>query len=370
MRIGIDAHMIGDHSGGNECFYRGVLGALKPDPGDEYILFMKEGIDDSEYRDRFQIVRFRSRSAFIRNFVELPYLASKYGLDLLHTQYYIPFIRPCPVVCTIHDICFEHFRDIFTKSEYIRNKLLVPYAARHAERIVTVSKFSKKEISKIYKIPKEKIHVVYNAVDPSFRRMTEEELAEINVRQKYGIGDEPYIITVGNLQPKKNIPRLIKAFCMYKKEHADSSLKLVLVGKKAWLYEEILAEADKNSRDIVLTGYVEKEDLVALINESDGFVYPSKYEGFGIPPLEALACGKPVAVSDIDVMHEVLEDGIFFNPYDEESIAEGIDLLVKECEDGEGKQVVERGVLEKYSWMLSAEKLKKIFKEVDSLKNQ
>ncbi len=358
MRIGIDAHMIGDHSGGNESFYSGVFGEFQPDKGDDYFLFLKEGVDDTAYCDRFNIVRFKSHNAFIRNFVELSILAKKLKLDLLHTQYYIPFIRPCPVICTIHDICFEHYKDIFTKGEYFRNKLLIPYAAKHSAGIVTVSEFSKKDIAERYHISPKKIHVVYNAVDPVFRKMTLDELAAVGVREKYAIGNDPYIISVGNLQPRKNIPRLIQAYSMYKKRHPEKQLKLVIVGKKAWMYDEILKHAQTDPSNIVLTGYVEREDLVALINEARGFVYPSIFEGFGIPPLEALACGTQAAVSDIPVMREVLGESTeteFFDPLSVESICEAIERLVN-------KSVIEGAdVLRRYSWKKSAEVMREIY---------
>ncbi len=358
MRIGIDAHMIGDHSGGNESFYAGFLGEFHPDKGDDYFLFLKEGVDDTAYRDRFKIVRFKSNNAFIRNFIELSILAKKLKLDLLHTQYYIPFIRPCPVICTIHDICFEHYKDIFTKSEYIRNKLLVAYSAKHAERIITVSEFSKRDIAEHYRILPEKISVVYNAVDSVFRKMSDKELSQLKVREKYGIGDSDYIITVGNLQPRKNIPRLIQAYSMYKKKHTKSRLKLVIIGKKAWMYDEILNYAQTDPTNIVLTGYVEREDLVALLNEARGFIYPSIFEGFGIPPLEALACCTQAAVSDISVMREVLGDSTeteFFDPLSVESICEAIERLVN-------KSVIEGAdILRRYSWKKSAEVMREIY---------
>ena len=129
MVVGIDAHMIGDHSGGNESYYSNIIKNMTIPAGDRYILFVKKGTDMSSYSDKFSIVEFESEGAFKRNFIELPKLCKKYKLDVLHTQYFIPFNRPCPVVCTIHDICFEHYKDIFTKKEYIRQKLLIPYAA-------------------------------------------------------------------------------------------------------------------------------------------------------------------------------------------------------------------------------------------------
>lgn len=355
LRVGIDAHMLGDRSGGNESFYEGILKAFVPDKDKEYILFMNQGVDDSPYRDRFRIVRFNSGNAFVRNFVELTRLCRKYRLDVLHTQYYIPFIRPCKTVVTIHDICFEHFDDIFKKSEYYRNKLLVPYAARHSDRIITVSEFSKNDIVETYGIDEKKVCVAYNAVDSDFRILSKEEIDSSIVRDKFGVGNVPYIISVGNLQPRKNIPRLIDAYLQYKKQK-QSDLKLVIVGKKAWLYDKTLDSAGQDAENIVLTGYVSRQELIELLNQAEGFVYPSYYEGFGIPPLEALSCGTKVAVADIPVMHEVLEDSpIYFDPFDVDSIAHAIDKLYDQEDNKTSIQAgSERKVTERFSWSKSA----------------
>ena len=354
MRIGIDAHMLGDHSGGNESFYDGVLGALDTNDENEYYLFVSPDANIDKYENRFRIVRFRSKNAVIRNFVELTLICVKYKLDVLHTQYYVPFIRLCRTVVTIHDISFEHYRNIFTRGEYLRNKLLIPYAARSADRIITVSEFCKKDISSKYKIPESKITVVYNAVDADFKIMSHEELQEIAVREKFEIGNNPYLLCVGNLQPRKNIPRLIRAFMSYI-EKTGSDVRLVIVGKKAWLYDEILSLAEGTS-GVIMTGYVEKKELVALLNEARGFIYPSFFEGFGIPPLEALACGTNVAVSDIPVMHEIVEGkAIFFDPMDENDIADKIKELLSHS------AVSEKYDSDKLTWNNSAEQMKSVY---------
>ncbi len=356
LRIGIDAHMLGDHSGGNESFYEGILRAFVPDKDKEYILFMKKGVDDTPYKDRFKIVRFNSNNAFIRNFIDLTHLCTKYKLDVLHTQYYIPFIRPCKTVVTIHDICFEHFDDIFEKSVYYRNKLLIPYAARHSDHIITVSEFSKRDIADTYGIDEKKISVAYNAVDSDFKILSKEEKDSSIVRGKFGVGNVPYIISVGNLQPRKNIPRLIDAYLEYKKEE-QSGLKLVIVGKKAWQYGKTIDSASRDSDNIVLTGYVSKQELIELLNQAEGFVYPSYYEGFGIPPLEALSCGTKVAVSDIPVMHEILEDTpIYFDPYDVNSISHAIHELSATESDSKREDV-----LSKFSWNDSASSINSVY---------
>ena len=146
---------------------------------------------------------------------------------------------------------------------------------------------------------------------------------------------------------------------MYKKK-TGANTKLVIVGKKAWLYKEILEEAS-NDKDIVLTGYVPKCDLVDLLNEAKGFVYPSYFEGFGIPPLEALSCGTPVAVSDIDVMREVLGDVvIYFDPYDEKDIASALKRLITEDKISQIKRI------DIHTWGQSAEQLKKVYMKTNN----
>ena len=117
MRVGIDGHMLGDRSGGNESYYTNILNNMYPVKDMELFLFVKKGVSAAAFADRFTIIEFEETGAFKRNFIELPKLCKKYKLDLLHTQYFIPFRCPCPIVCTIHDICFEHYKDIFTKKE-------------------------------------------------------------------------------------------------------------------------------------------------------------------------------------------------------------------------------------------------------------
>ena len=358
MRIGIDAHMLGDRSGGNESFYRGILSGIEPDRGDEYFLFVRSGVDASEYLDRYRVVYFKSNSSIYRNCIELSKLCKEYDIDVLHTQYYLPFFCPCKTVVTIHDLSFEHVKDIFTKKEYIKDKILVSHAAKKADMVVTVSEFSKQDISTTYKVDASKIEVIYNAVSSDFRVISETDELRNKVRSKFGIGDHKYIVCVSNLQPRKNIPRLIRAFSQYA-ENSSGEYKLVLVGKKAWMYDEIEQCVTDSKDNVILTDYVETDELIALLNEASGCIYPSIFEGFGIPPLEAIACGTPIAASDIPVMREVLGDNaFFFDPMDEGDIARAIKTLL------ETDPVVDSKIVSKYSWDNSARKLKDIYKKI------
>ena len=356
IRVGIDGHMIGDHSGGNESFYTNILLSMKVPPQIKIYLFLKKGIESARFENKFNIIYFEEESAFKRNFIELPKLCKKLRLDVLHTQYFIPFNRSCKVVCTIHDICFEHYRNIFTKKEYLRQKLLIPYAARKSEIIYTVSQHAKNDIISHYKVDPKKVIVTYNAVNADFRKLNESELAENDLRDTFGIGSSRYILSVGNLQPRKNLPRLIRAFTKYQKNNRD--VKLVIVGKKAWMFDSILKEACENSDGIIFTDYVSNKDLVRLYNAADSFIYPSFFEGFGIPPLEAIACGKPVAVANVTSLPEVVGDaGIYFDPFSEEEIENAIqqllsnDVLREKLKKNQEKQV------QKFSWNDTSKKL-------------
>lgn len=353
MRVGIDAHMIGDHSGGNESFYTNIINNMNPPKNMEIILFVKKGADLSALTNKFKCIEFQESSALKRNFFELPKLCKEYELDLLHTQYFIPFNRPCPVVCTIHDICFEHYSNIFTKKEYYTQKLLIPYAAKKSKAVFTVSNHAKQDIASQYHIPESNLVVTYNAVNQNFRKLNEEELNESELRNKFDITGNRIILSVGNLQPRKNLPRLMRAFVKLKKDSHFSDVQLVVVGKKAWMFDDIMKESADNNKDIILTDYVSNEDLVRLYNLADGFVYPSFYEGFGIPPLEAMACGTPVAVANATSLPEVVGDaGMYFDPFSEEEITNSIVKLLDEDKAIRDEKRIER--VNCFNWQDSA----------------
>lgn len=347
--------MLGDHSGGNESYYSNILKAMDVPEDYEIYLFVRQGTNVSVYEDKFHIVYFKSRNAFMRNFVELTLICLKYKLDILHTQYFIPFIRPCKVVCTIHDICFEHFKDIFTKKEYYRQKILIPYAAKHSERIFTVSKHAKRDIESHYGVDPGKVLVASSAVNNKYKIMPDSEvdIKELNI--KFGIGDSNYVLSVGNLQPRKNIVRLIKAFLSMREKYGREE-RLVLVGKKAWMFEEIIQAAHASSGAVIFTDYVEENDLIRLYNGASCFVYPSYFEGFGLPPLEAMACGTPVAVANTTSLPEVVGDaGIYFDPFDEDDISEKIYQLLSNGELRLRLTKLHNKQVNKYSWKRSAD---------------
>lgn len=350
MRICFDGRILGNHSGGNESHCLNVIKNFDLDKFDLYVPIDAD-YDVSEFNKKIVFIKYKSKNAFVRNFIELPRICKEYKIDILHTQYYIPFKSPCKVVCTIHDICQEHFKNILTLKDYIKTKLLVPYAAKHSDLVFTVSNFCKEDISKYYHISDSNIITIYNGVSDDFRKLSEKEINLADLKCKFGISSDIFIIGVGNLQPRKNFARLVKAFIKYKNIYKDD-LQLVIVGKKSWMYSDIFKEAKDYMNSIIFTDYVSDVDLVRLYNAAKALIFPSFFEGFGIPPLEAFACGTPVACSNTASIPEVVGNaGVYFDPYDVDSILNGIikvlnyEYLTSNVKFNMNKQV------EKYSWI-------------------
>lgn len=363
--IGIDAHVLGDKSGGNETYYRNVIANLSDEIQKKTILFINEGADIADLDFKGKIVCFKNRNAFIRNFIEMPYLAWKYKLDCLHMQYFIPFLRPCPVVVTIHDISFEHFPDIFTKKEMFIQKNLIPYAARKSQKILTVSEYSKKDICEYYGCDAEKVVVTYNGKSDAFKKLDLSAEHKKELRNKYQLPDE-YILYVGNIQPRKNLKRLLQAYVKYAGNNTDVK-PLVIVGKKAWMYDSIFEEIKKCEleKQVYFTGYVDEEDLVKLYTEALFFVYPSIFEGFGLPVLEAMSCGTPVVTSNVTSIPEVAGEACCtIDPFDVDAICNALRAFSTNAQLRE--EYAEKGLkqAEKFDWKITAQQTEQVYNEL------
>ena len=367
--VGIDAHVLGDHSGGNESYYRNLINHMKADEQIRLVVFVQPDYDIGQIGGECDIVRFKSHNPLVRNFIEIPRMVYDYKIDILHMQYFIPFYVPCKVIVTIHDISFEHFKGIFTRKDYITQKLLIPYAAKHSDMIFTVSEFSKRDIIKHYHVSEEKVVVTYNGAADVYTSLTssglDSDVHQKKVLEDYGISTS-YILSVGNLQPRKNLQRLLQAYAKFC-EYIGSSIQLVIVGKKAWMYDELFAEIENSKlvRQIILTDYVEEENLAVLYSNALFFVYPSYFEGFGIPVLEAMCCGVPVATSNCTSLPEVVDDaGLLFDPYSVDDICEKMMELYQNKELC--AQLVQRGIerAAKFSWVQTAQSVMDSYKKL------
>lgn len=333
MRVGIDAHALGSHLGGNETYTRNLIRALaQADPDGDYTLFLTAQGRDVQIpgTERMRRVIVRPHNPLVRIPLSLPLALARERIDVVHVQYIAPPVCPARIVVTVHDIAYEHYPQFFTPAEVARLRVLVPLTIRRAAVVLTVSEFCKQDIVRRYCVPPEKVVVAYNAPDPMFRPI-HDEARLASVRERYGTGEQ-YILSVGNLQPRKNLRTLIDAYVRLRRADATRH-KLVLVGKKAWLYDDIFAAARESgyAEEIVFTGYVPDEDLVALYNAADLFVYPSIFEGFGLPPLEAMACGAPVIASNTSALPEVLGDAaLLVDPLDPKGMAQALMTVLDE----------------------------------------
>ena len=337
MHIAIDAHSIGTGLAGNETYAANLIDALASiDRRNRYTLYVTKQAAIERYEGRwpnFEVRRTLPHSPIVRIPVTLSAELRRRPVDLLHVQYTAPPFAPCPVVTTIHDLAFEHIPETFKRRSWMQLRLTVRRTARAAAHIITVSEYSKRDIVETYGVAPERVTVTPEAAAPHFSPAPPAEVER--VRRRYGIEGE-YILAVGSIQPRKNLARLARAYSDLRSRRSQTKLpRLVLVGKRAWLYGETLRAVERSgvSADTIFTGYVSEGDLPALYTGALLFVYPSYFEGFGLPPLEAMQCGTPVVTGDRTSLPEVVGDaGLTVNPFDESAIAAGLERLLDDSE--------------------------------------
>jgi glycosyltransferase involved in cell wall biosynthesis len=329
MRIGVDMHVLSGKFQGSRTYllnlYQHVL--KKQQQKDEFYFFGHWN-DDQPYGNEVRYVDFKSDSKIKRLTYETHPLLLENKINLYHTTYITPIRVPCETVVTIHDILFETHPQFFTKQEVWRNKLLVRRSAKRAKQIHTVSQFSKQALIELYDVPEHKIHIVPNGVDLTKFSPGNKAKAKEDILNKYGI--EEYILTVGRIEPRKNHLSLLKAYNILKERNVKLG-KLVIVGKPDFHFKQFLEAIDdlKLQDDVKIIDSVDDQTLPDIYRAAKLFVYPSFAEGFGIPPLEAMACGVPVISSNTTAIPEVIGDaGILINPNDIEQLAAAINEIL------------------------------------------
>jgi glycosyltransferase involved in cell wall biosynthesis len=251
----------------------------------------------------------------------------------LHVQYTAPPVAPCPVVVTVHDLSFEHLPETFKRRSWMQLRLTVRRTVRRAAHVIAPSEFTRRDLVETYRLDPERVTAIPLAASTRFEPV--EDAYEIErVRHLYGLEGE-YILSVGSIQPRKNLARLVRAYAGLRRERGRSNLpKLALVGKQAWLYGETLKMIEEEGvRDsVVLTGYVSEGDLPALYTGALCFAYPSYFEGFGLPPLEAMRCGAPVLTGNQTSLPEVVGDaGLLVDPFDIDALARALARLIDDA---------------------------------------
>ena len=373
MHIGIDAHAIGARQGGNETYIANLIKSLAEIDGDNlYTIYLADAAA-AQWRENFT-TRYKNFSVrllppptpLVRVPVYLTYELFRRPVDVLHVQYTAPPFCRVPVVVTIHDLAFERMPETFTRRGSFQLKLTVRRTAKKAARIATVSEYSRQDLLDIYKLPPEKVVVTYNGVESSFTPQPSVPNEAEAVRKRFGVSRD-FLLAVGSLQPRKNLVRLIRAYARLRSEREDFRPQLVIVGRKLWLASEIFDEVKRQrwADDVILTGYVADEDLPALYRAARAFVYPSLFEGFGLPPLEAMASGTPVVTSDVSSIPEITGDAaLLIDPNDERALANALIEIVNN--DRLRAELREKGIAQakKFTWRDAAEKTLRLYRRL------
>lgn len=330
MRIAIDAHSVGTGLGGNESYATNLIEALgEIDQNNQYTIYVTKREAVERFKDRWPNFSVRStlpHTPLIRIPITLTSELRRNRVDVLHVQFTSPPVPPCPVVVSIHDLSFEHLPLTFKRRSRMQLRMTVRRSARQAAQVLTLSEYVRKDVVETYGVDPARVAIVPLAAPEHFSPVRDKKELQ-RVRQKYGI-DENYILSVGAIQPRKNLPRLLQAYSLLRRQQPEGNLpRLVLVGKCAWLYDETLRKiSELGLSDLVtLTGHVPEADLPALYSGSSCFIYPSYFEGFGLPPLEAMKCGAPVVVGNRTSLPEVVGDAaVLVDPFEVSEIAAGI----------------------------------------------
>lgn len=368
MRIAIDAHTVGTQLAGNVTYITSLIeGLARIDQKNEYTLYVMEPAAIEMYQDRwpnFQVRRFKHRSRILRYFYSFSSQLRLYPADIFFCQFNAPPFCPAKIVTAIHDLSFEHLPETFTKKSSTQMKITIRRTAKNAKHIIACSEYSRQDILKTYEIAEDKVSTVHLAA-PEWYAPVKDTAELARLRAKYDLG-ESYILGVGSIQPRKNLVRLIEAYASLVKRGIDMP-KLVLAGKKAWLFEDsVAATAAHGVEDRVhFTGFVPDEDLIGLYTGALCFVYPSFFEGFGLPPLEAMQCGTPVIAGSLTSLPEVVGDaGLLVDPFDVDSIANAMERVVTDADLRD--ELIAKGLVqaEKFKWEHAARKTLDIFERV------
>src|SRR5579884_2558418 len=363
MRFAVDAHAIGQHLTGNETYIRNLLnGFARVDEGSDIVAYISRESAARYIPDRFQI-RMISANPFVRLGGHLSRRLRADRPSLVHVQYTAPLFCPSPIVVSVHDVSFLTHPQFFTRSRRAQLRNTVRRTVRRAARVLTPSEFSRRSVVEAYGLDDRKVIAVHNGVSSQFRPISR-AIAAQEVASRFAIRS-PYILTVGDLQPRKNHLTLFRAFMEMLRARPDLPHHLVVAGKETW-YSSVVHEAARRSEfgsRIHFTGFVSDDELLRLYGGCDVFAFPSWYEGFGLPILEAMACGRAVACSDTSAMPEVADSAaLLFDPASVPQMTRAIlDLLLHPELRGRVERLGAKRAA-RFSWNAAAEQTLAVYR--------
>ncbi|MST04229.1 MAG: glycosyltransferase family 1 protein [Candidatus Pacebacteria bacterium] len=309
MKILIDIRLLNskNFSGIGEYTLQGVKHILELDKKNEYILFANSFFKHDiniEIPKNAKIVNWRIPNIIfnlLNKFSLVPKIDTILKCDVLWSPHfnYLP-VKNAKKIISIHDLSFLHYPQFFTIKQRIWHKMQnIEFQIKNADIIISNSQFTKKDIINTFKIREDKIFVIYPGISKTIQKISQNSPELIKFKEKYKI-DYPFILFLGTIEPRKNIDLIIKAFNILKEDSLFKEFKLIIAGGRGWLYKKTIKTIKESSfgKDILLWGKIKEEEKSYLYNCSEYFIYPSFFEGFGFPPLEAQKCGKIAIISD------------------------------------------------------------------------
>jgi glycosyltransferase involved in cell wall biosynthesis len=381
MRVGINAHLLAftenyRQAGLSRYIYELLVRLPAIERGTQFIAFVGNGRIPKGFlksgppnltiaRSRLPTARAPVRIAWEQ--VKLPFAARREKLDLLHCPVNVrPIWSPCPSIVTVHDLVFLRYPENFRPGRRRYLRAMTTWSARRATHVIAVSEATRRDVIDLLRVKPERVSTVHNGVGEQFKRLSD-EAKERFARDKEIAGR--VILYVGTLEPRKNLVTLLQSFSSFAEEPGFEDVTLAIGGSKGWYYEEIFAEAErlelaKRGR-VRFLGRVPDQELPLWYNIATIFVYPSVYEGFGLPALEAMACGTPVITSNTSAFPEVVgEAGILLDPHDPHAWTQAMKRLLEDKRAAQ--ELGSRGIAQarNFSWERAARETAAVYRRV------
>ena len=370
MRIGIDYTAALRQRAGIGRYARELVAALLAHPGPHsYTLFAATGglerpsLPQTTGRVRWRTVPLSDEwlaRLWHRARLPLPVEALTGPLDLFYSPDFVlpPTLPATRTVVTVHDLSFWRYPDHFVPKlvQYLRR--VVPRSVARADLVLADSQATRDDLVQLLHTPPDKVEVLYSGVEGRFCPTPQPGERE-QLRTKYGVEERPYVLAVGTVQPRKNYVRLIRAFARLALPH-----QLLIAGGPGWLYNEVLAAAKEHPQRVRILGFVDDDDLPALYRGASLFVMPSLYEGFGLPVLEAMACGVPVVCSNRSSLPEVGgEAALLVEPEDEAALAAAMQRVLES--ESLREEMQQRGLVQaaRFTWETGGRQLRAVFEQ-------
>ncbi len=372
MRVAIDIRRAGDFGIGT--YIRNIVNQLAlQDRANHYLLIgRRQHLEElSALPENFEWLDYRAEPGSFRTHSHLPWVLQRRGVDLLHMPwFYAPAVVPCRLVITVHDLT-DLLSASVADSPVVRAGRLffARRALARASRVLAVSHSSKRELARVFNVPELKIEVIYNALDERFQKEPLPADAD-RILERLAV-NYPFVLYAGNIKPQKNLARLIEAFAVAKSELRDhpefAQLKLLLIGDELTKHPDLRRAVVRTRvrEDVRFLGFVPYPVLRVFYAHARAFLFPSLYEGFGLPPLEAMAHGTPVLTSNVSSLPEVFgQAALLVNPENVFEIARGIRQILTEGVLREA--LVRRGheLVERFSWERSARQVHQVYESV------